>query len=623
MTYVIGTAGHVDHGKSTLVQALTGIDPDRLAEEKAREMTIDLGFAWLTLPDEQAVGVVDVPGHRDFIENMLAGVGSIDLALLVIAADEGIMPQTREHLAILHLLDVSNAIVVLTKTDLVEDPEWLDLVTLDVMALLEDTRLAGAPVLPVSARTGAGLPDLITALASALAASPPRPDMARPRLPIDRVFTISGFGTVVTGTLLDGRLRVGDEVSIEPVGLPARVRGLQTHQESLDHAVPGSRVAVNLSGVATEDIRRGDVLTVTGLYPSTRLLDASFDYLPDGTLPLRHNMEVKFFTGAAEVLARVRLVGDEQLLPGETGWLQLHLEKPVTVAKGDRFILRIPSPAQTIGGGVILDSSPTHRWRRFKPEVLGRFETLASGTPEDLILQAVSGKLLCGIDDLQALLSLNQDSLHEAVAALLTNNALVELSPGLYAGASRLNAMLEQMLDAVRGYHAGYPLRPGMPREGLRSQLQIPGRAYPLLLNRLAEDGKLVLDGALVRLTGFEIRFSEAQQTAIDALLARMTGDPVNTPSIPGIKTELGEDVYEALVSMGVLKPVTTSVVYTSDTYDWLAARVREYLAEHGSITVAEARDLFGSTRKYMLALLEYLDAVGMTRRDGDVRLLR
>ena len=350
---VIGTAGHVDHGKSTLVEALTGIDPDRLQEEKSRGMTIDLGFAWVDLPvivdgrptsDREPVGIVDVPGHIDFIKNMLAGVGSIDAAVLVIAADEGIMPQTREHLAILDLLAVPDGVVALTKTDLIDEPEWLDLVELDIIELLQDTRLADAPVVRVSAASGEGLDELKQAIAIKLSDLEPRRNRARPRLPIDRIFSLSGFGTVVTGTLSDGHFSVGEPVQILPSGAEARIRGLQTHRQPIWQGEPGSRLAMNLSGIATDELRRGDVVVKPGTLRSTRLIDVRFRLLADAPRPLLHNQAVDFFSGATEVAARTRLLGSESLDPGQEGWLQLRLEHPVVVTAADRYILRQPSP---------------------------------------------------------------------------------------------------------------------------------------------------------------------------------------------------------------------------------------------------------------------------------------
>src|SRR5579863_9287516 len=323
----IGTAGHVDHGKSTLVKALTGIDPDRLVEEKERGMTIDLGFAWLTLPNGREVSIVDVPGHEGFIKNMLAGVGGIDAALLVIAADEGVMPQTREHLAILDLLRVPRGVVALTKADLVDD-EWLALVREEAQEVLQPTTLVGAPIIAVSAITRQGIPALLAALEQMLVEAEQRQNIARPRLPVDRVFTMTGFGTIVTGTLLDGSFQIGQEVEILPRGLKTRVRGLQTHRHSVISAQPGNRVAINVANVARTEIARGDVVALPGQLRSTMLVDARIQLLSDAPRPLEHNMQVDFYSGAQEIPARVRLLDTEELLPGKSAWGQLRLSRP-------------------------------------------------------------------------------------------------------------------------------------------------------------------------------------------------------------------------------------------------------------------------------------------------------
>ncbi|MCW1969953.1 MAG: selenocysteine-specific translation elongation factor, partial [Anaerolineae bacterium] len=392
--YTIATAGHVDHGKSTLVKALTGINPDRLIEEQKREMTIDLGFAYLTLPTQakDVVGIIDVPGHIDFIENMLAGVGGIDAALLVIAADEGPMPQTREHLAILDLLKVKRGIVALTKTDLAPDPDWIPLVIEDIRALLAPTPLATAPILPVSARQGKGLKELLAELGKLLRDLPPPNDLGKPRLPIDRVFTVAGFGTVVTGTLVDGALSVGDEVAMMPKGALARVRGLQTHGKKIEQAQPGSRVAVNLTGVTLDEVRRGDTLAKPSqLTPSTRI-DVQIElrdwqsgtHAP--TSRLRHNTQVMLFCGAAETLATVKVLEGSEIVAGDSsGFAQLELHAPVAVGRGDRFILRLPSPSVTIGGGTGVDPQPPLRYRRRGGSVgdggLSRLDATPEGTP--------------------------------------------------------------------------------------------------------------------------------------------------------------------------------------------------------------------------------------------------
>src|SRR3990172_4356532 len=386
--YTIGTAGHVDHGKSALVRALTGIDPDRLSEEKERGMTIDLGFAWLTLPSGREVGIVDVPGHERFIKNMLAGVGGIDLALLIVAANEGVMPQTREHLAILDLLGIEKGIVALTKKDLV-DKELLELVKMYIEELISATTIAGAPVIPVSAVTGDGIPELLAAIDKLLGSSQPRQDTGRPRLPIDRVFTIAGSGTVVTGTLIDSSLSVGKEVEILQWGLISRIRGLQTHKAKEDTATPGSRVAVNLVGLAITDLHRGDVITTPGWLKPTTKLSASLHLLPHLRRPLRHNAAVSFHTGAAETMAKVRLLDKEQLEPGEDAWVQIILAEPVAVVKGDRFIIR--STKDTIGGGAVVESD-ARQLRRFRPAVIESLKVREAGAAEEVLMTLLESK---------------------------------------------------------------------------------------------------------------------------------------------------------------------------------------------------------------------------------------
>lgn len=628
---VIGTAGHVDHGKSTLVHALTGIDPDRLREEKEREMTIDLGFAWLTLPRGEPVGIVDVPGHKDFIENMLAGVGGIDAALFVIAADEGVMPQTREHLAILDLLQIGGGVVALTKLDLVEEEGWLELVTAEVSETLENSCLGGAPIVPLSARTKEGLEALVTALDEVLAATPPRRDRGRPRLPVDRVFTISGFGTVVTGTLMDGSLAVGQEVEIQPQGLKARVRGLQTHKQKLEVTVPGSRVAVNLTGVRKEDLQRGDVLTAPGWLVSTLLVDVRLDYLADNPRPLRHNQEVKFFSGASEVLARVRLLGNEVLVPGQSGWVQLRLAQSVPLVKGDRFILRLPSPSMTIGGGMVVDPHPGRRHRRFRPQVIERLETLAQGTPADVALQTLERRgPMIGRELAQA--SGLGDEIEAALAELLASQQVVSLGDEkliaggrsqLFISRSGWTALEEQMERELADYHRAYPLRVGMPREALRGRLRLRAKLFNAAIVRAVALDIVRDEGATVRLGSHAVRFSPDQQQQIDVLLDRFTTNPYAPPSVKETLAALGEELLAALLAQRRLVQVSDDVLFLAETYDEMVERTDAYIQTNGSITVGEFRDLFGTSRKYALGLLEHLDTEGVTKRVGDKRVLR
>ena len=412
--FVIGTAGHIDHGKSTLVKALTGIDPDRLREEKERGMTIDLGFAWLRLPSGREVSIVDVPGHERFIKNMLAGVGGIDLAVLVVAADEGFMPQTIEHLAILELLRVKRAVVAVTKRDLVEE-DWLELVLVDVEDRMNRSPLRGSPILAVSATTGQGLTELVTQLDRSLDDTPMKPNHGRPRLPVDRVFTVNGFGTVVTGTLIDGELRVGQELEVLPGSVKTRARGLQSHKTKVESARPGERVAVNLGGVAVERISRGMVLTTPGWLRPTGALDVRVQVLRSAPA-LTHNASVSFHSGSAEANGRVRLLETDLIPPGESGWAQVVLESPVALAKGDLFVIR--SPNTTLGGGEVVEIH-ARRHRRGASDVIERLSLLEKGSPEDLILQAASGRLGSDADELAQRSGLSSEQAR-AVAARLS-----------------------------------------------------------------------------------------------------------------------------------------------------------------------------------------------------------
>jgi len=643
--HVVGTAGHVDHGKSTLVHALTGIDPDRLREEKEREMTIDLGFAWLTLPNGEPVGIVDVPGHRDFIENMLAGVGGIDAALFVVAADEGVMPQTREHLAILDLLGVSTGVVALTKVDLAESEDesegWVELVAADVSETLEGTALEGAPIIPVSARTGQGLDELLAALQEMLAQVEPRPDRGRPRLPIDRVFTISGFGTVVTGTLSDGCFEVGQEVEVLPRGLKARVRGLQTHKQKVERAVPGSRVAMNLSGVSKADLKRGDVVTTPGWLRPTVLVDVQLRYLPDtlrlgsgqAQRPLRHNTQLKFFSGAAETLARVRLLGQDRLPPGQSGWAQLRLQEPVPLVRGDRFIVRVPSPPATVGGGIVVDPHPGRKHRRFRPEMMARLETLAQGSPAEILLQALERHGPTSTRDLLSASGLD-DAGPEALSQLLDEGQAILLgteasiqhpasSIQLLAARAWWSALTDRISRELSTYHQEFPLRAGMGREALRSGLRLEAKVFNAVIARAAAEGLIADEGATVRLSSHTIRLNPEQQQQTDALLARFHRQPYTTPSVKDSVAAVGEEVLSMLIDRGDLVQVSPEVLFLPETYEEMVARIRAHIEQEGSITLAQVRDMFGTSRKYAQGLLEHLDEMGVTKRVGDKRVLR
>ena len=631
--HVIGTAGHVDHGKSTLIESLTGMNPDRLKEERERQMTIDLGFAWMELPNGEQMGIVDVPGHRDFIENMLAGVGGIDAALFVVAADEGVMPQTREHLAILDILQISGGIVVITKIDLIDDLGWLDLVEEDVRDVLKGTVLEGAPVVRVSARSGEGISELLETLDQVLAERPPRQDLGRPRLPVDRVFSIAGFGTVVTGTLSDGHFRVGDEVEILPQGLQGRIRGLQTHKQKEDLALPGSRTAVNISGVALKQIKRGNVVTHTGDYKTTRRIDVRFRLLPDASQQLKHNTEVKFFVGAAEILARVRTLGIEVINPGEEGWLQLEMREPVVVSRGDHYILRRPSPGETLGGGTVIDPNPRQRHKRFSGGVVQRLESLAEGTPAEVLLQAIAVMEAAPMRDVTKRSYLEDTAAQQAIEELIQGNEIVFLEEGkgevntnsdiLVASKGYWEQLSSKTLKVIEDYHVTYPLRRGMQKEELKSRLKISSRLFAGLVRILTIQDQICEAGPLISMPDHDIRFSPQQEKAINSLLKEFTAAQYSPPSVKDSISRIGEEVYEAMVELEILVPVSSEVVFQKQDYDQMVVEVRDLLQKNGTISAAQVRDHFHTSRRYVLAFLEHLDEIGVTVREGDVRRLK
>ena len=628
---VIGTAGHVDHGKSTLIAALTGTHPDRLKEEQAREMTIELGFGWLTLPNGEEVGIVDVPGHRDFIENMLSGIAGIDAALLIIAADEGVMPQTREHLAILDLLQIPAGLVVLTKIDLASDDTWLDLVETDIRAAVADTVMKDAPIIRVSAKTKIGLDSLISTLQTLLETKPSRPDLHRPRLPIDRVFTMSGFGTVVTGTLSDGHFSVGDEVEILPSGQRGRIRGLQTHKKKEDTAVSGSRTAVNISGVETESIQRGEVVVHPGQYQLTRRIDAHLRLLKDISASIKHNSEVKFFVGASETIATLRLLGTEELAPGEEGWIQLELRDPVVTVRGDHYIVRRPSPAETLGGGTIVDHQPKGRHKRFDDEVLKSLDSLSRGTPAEILFEAAIAMNAAPIKDIVTRSRLETSAAELAVQELLITNSIIALESGNPAITSDLlmialphwNTLRDKALDTVQSYHKSFPLRRGVPREELKSRLKLSARVFNGLISSLVTRHLLLDIPGLLSMPGHQVTFDNGQQAKVQTLRRKFEQNPFSPPGVKESQAEVGEEVLNALVERGDFIIVSSDVIFRKGDYDVAVKKIRDLLLQNEKLTLAEVRDLFTTSRKYAQALLEHLDATGVTLRDGDYRRLR
>jgi selenocysteine-specific elongation factor len=621
-SFVVGTAGHIDHGKSALVLALTQIDPDRLEEEKRRGMTIDLGFAYMQLPSGRRVGIVDVPGHQRFLKNMLAGVHGMDAVLLVIAADEGPMPQTREHLAIIDLLGIEHGLVVLSKADLVDDA-WLALVRDDVTRLLAGTSLQRVPIVAASSLTGAGLEELRAALDAELAKTALRPDIGRPRLPVDRSFAMSGFGTVVTGTLVGGALRQGAELAVLPAGRRVRVRGLQQHNRPVEEARPGSRTAVNLSGLDHAQVRRGDVLAIPGTLPASRRLDARLVALP-GIPPLRHRQQLLMYHETSEVMIELNLLEHDELRGGEAGWVQLFATQPVVALDGDRFILRIPSPASTVAGGVIVDSAP----RRHRRRDLAVLADLVARERADPATSAVLelGKHPWGLveTELSSRLGVSPAQMEKILAPLIERGAVRRLA-SRWLTREQWERSVSRVMKALDTYHEAQPLRRGMPKEELRSRTGIPAELFAELLTVLAAEQTVVDQGGEVAGAAHHPALTSEQETAIGALVAELEAQPFNPPPLPDLvrKYQLTPALLQYLVVDGRVVRVNDDTVFARSAYDDAVRRLRVHLTEHRTLTVAAARDVLGSSRRYVLPLLEWLDAQKITRRVGDDRILR
>jgi len=622
-SFVIGTAGHIDHGKSALVKALTQIDPDRLEEEKRRGMTIDLGFAYMTLPSGRRVGIIDVPGHQRFLKNMLAGVHGMDAVLLVIAADEGPRPQTREHLAIIDLLGIEHGVVVLTKVDLVDDA-WLALVREEVVGLLAGTSLQRVSIVAASSVTGAGLTELKAALDSELANTLARPDVGRPRLPVDRSFAMSGFGTVVTGTLVGGALQQGAEVSVLPAGRRVRIRGLQQHNQPVEEAQPGSRTAVNLSGLDHSEIHRGDVLALPGTLPPSRRLDARLHVLLGAAQPLRHRQRLLMYHETAEVMVEISLLEQDQLSPGETGWAQVFAAAPLVALDGDRFILRVPSPAATVAGGVIVDHAP-RRHRRRDPALISNLLARERADPATAAVLEL-GKHPWGLRDSELARFLGVPSAQVvAVLAPLTEGGVVRRLPSGWLARDQWDNLQSRVTSSLEAYHEAQPLRRGMPKEELRSRTSIPAEVFAEVLGLLADEGRIVERGGEIAVATHKQQLSAEQETVLHGFLAELESQPFNPPPLADLlrRHQLTPALLQYLVADGRLVRVNEDTVFARAAYDEAVRLLRAHLTEHRTLTVAAARDLLGSSRRYVLPLLEWMDVQKITRRVGDDRILR
>lgn len=626
---IIGTAGHVDHGKTELVRALTGVDTDRLKEEKERGISIELGFAPLRFSGGITAGIVDVPGHERFVKNMLAGAGGIDLVIFVVAADEGVMPQTREHLDILELLHIQKAVIALTKVDLV-DEEWLMMVEEDVQELLAPTRFSTAPIIPTSVITGEGLDQLRTVLEKMAQEVDPKPRAGDARLPIDRVFTITGFGTVVTGTLFSGHLRTGDTLEIQPSGIKGRVRSLQVHGKKVEEALAGQRVAVNLTGIELGKVSRGDVLVTPGAFPVVQRVTGSLHLLERAPRVLKNWQRVRFHLGTKETLGRVRLLDRDELQPGSTAPVQLELEEPIVAAVDDRFVIRHYSPVATIGGGEIIEVGG-RRHRRFSDEVLTGLERKLTGTPATRVAEELrSVRKPVALSDLAGRTGFSEDEMRQILKELEETGAVqVILSSGkdLYVVPTSLQEeWTREIKETLEKYHEQFPLRGGYPKEELRTRLwkSLTPRLFQALLDRWVEQGEVVVDGQNVALPGYNIRLTKEQQDKIQEMHEKMAEKPFSPPGIGEIQEILGNDLdlLQYCIQQGLLVKVGEDLYFLQEAVNQAWDLLEKHLQEHGEVTIAQARDLLGTSRRFCLPLLEYFDRLRKTRRVGDKRVL-
>jgi len=626
---IIGTAGHVDHGKTSLIRALTGTDPDRLKEEQVRGMTIDLGFAALRLPNGDVAGIVDVPGHERFLKNMLAGAGGVDVALLVIAADEGVMPQTTEHLDILDLLGVRTGVVALTKADLV-DAEWLHMVEEEVRSLLGTTSLAGAPIVCVDSLSGRGLEDLVQALSEAVAASEPRDLVAPARLPVDRVFTMPGFGPVVTGTLITGTVRAGDTMEVVPKMLTVRVRGIQSHGERLDHAEAGMRTAMNLAGVEARDLVRGDVLAAPGLLAPVHILDASLRVLSRAPKALETGTRVRLHLGTAEVLARVQVLGDRRIEPGASGYVRLRCERAAAALCGDRFVLRTYSPMVTIAGGTVLEVNPASL-RRAPADTVASLRIREAGSLPQIVADWLMRQPACvPVSELARVTGAREAAASAALDALVASGEVVFL-PSNYVIHSRvLEDLARRAREILEAYHAAHPLNAGMPRQELRTAVHrsMEPRCFAALLQYWHDVGLLAVSANTVRLASFTIQLEPEQAAQAERIVEVLQAAPLGIASAEDVRKAAGAPlnatmpIVKALVEQGTILDMGEGLYAHPAGLKRAQSFVENLIRSHGSVTVAQVRDASGSSRKYALALLEYLDRIGVTIRLGDDRVL-
>ena len=630
---IIGTAGHIDHGKTTLIKALTGRNTDRLKEEQRRGISIELGFTYFDLPDGRRAGIIDVPGHERFIKNMLAGVGGMDMVLLVVAADEGIMPQTIEHLNILDLIGVKNGIVVITKADMV-DQDWLDMVTEDVKDRIKGTILENAPVIPVSSVTGEGIDSLVKAICEMTAVIEDKNYDTIFRLNVDRAFSIAGFGTIVTGTLISGKVEEGQRVCIYPAGIESRIRNLQVHDRDVEVAYAGQRLALNLAGIKRDQVERGDVIAPVGAFSPTMMLDCRLRLVRDTEWTLENRDRLRLHIGTKEILCRAVLLDRESLGPGEECYVQLRLEEETVALRGDRFVIRSYSPMETIGGGVVLEPNPPKR-KRFNRETIEELRLKESGSPIEVLEKVInlnSGSFP-DMHDLVKLSGKSEEELEPMLEKLIEKGAVRTFQSGgqgVYMHREYYSNLLSKAGSILREYHRRYPLRSGMPPEELRSRLfgSRKGTFTDEILTSMEKDGVISINPRAVSLCGFVIQLTPAQQEMKQYILDLLERGGYSPPGESEIinqasyrKDEM-EEVLDMLVESGEIKRIGEDMVFLAEFFESAVDTAIQHIKKDGSINLATLRDLLGTSRKYAMALLEEMDRERITKRVGDNRVL-
>ena len=630
---ILGTAGHIDHGKTSLIKAISGTDTDRLKEEKERGITIELGFASLDLPGGQLLGIVDVPGHEKFVKNMVAGATGIDIVVMVIAADEGVMPQTREHMEICTLLGIQHGLIVMTKTDMV-DEEWLELALEDIREFSQGTFLEDAPIMPVSSVTGDGIPELISAINEIAGSIPQRPPSSLFRLPIDRVFTMKGFGTVITGTLVSGKISVGETIMVYPTGITSKVRGIQVHNLSAETAEAGQRTAINFQGLDKTAVKRGEVLSTPDALIASYMVDISFHYLASSKKPLKNRTLVRFHTGTSEVMGYLILLEQEELPPGQTVVAQLRLDSPVAIVKDDRFVIRSYSPVRTIGGGQVLNPIP-QKHKRLKQDVIDGLQHLTDEDPEAIISQQIRQAGYGGVSfsHLKIMTNLTDKQLDTAVQHLLSKKTITQTDKQnrIFLHQSTFDKLIQKTTEYLANYHTANPLKAGMPKEELKSkfpQLTDP-KVFNLVLNQMIKSDQIAQEENTVRLSDHRVSLGADQadiRKKIQGIYKSGGLQPPyfrEVPKLLEVDPNHTKDVMLLLVEEGQIVKTKDDLYFHVDAITELKNRLVNFLKANEDITTPQFKEMTGASRKYVIPLIEYFDASKVTLRVGDSRKLR